>query len=804
MTSSSPARRRARLLGAVTLACAVAAGGLTSLGTGTAAAALLPAPPVLGPADADPVLKEVVLDWAGVAGAASYVVQVGTDEQWSDDPTLELKTVATRLTLPTSLPHASYVWRVAAVSADGQGHWSSTGTFTRGWQAQPRLLAPANGQRRPGPRGPDLPLDAGPRRLRVPAAAVSTSPFDDGAHRQADAVTQSCFTTRTTVTPFNGQVRPRHDGAGDCTFTLITSGVPLHWRVRPLDRVVDDAPVVDTTPVVDEGITSRPPAPADELDTSPCPEPLDPVATSAPIAGTPPQPSASPSAGPSASRRAPAAPPPAPARRPAPPPAPGAADDEPGSCEPAHTVEKGAWSAPGTFLLAFTLPSPAPHYADLPAPARPSASSDSCVERTCRDFPTVSWPRVPGAQWYRVTVALDADYRNIQSVVETPAQTWTPTTQWRESTAGASYYVVVQACTLEPAADGRRAGCDSPSAPLLVRKTSPRLALTGPAAGAAVGGSEVVLSWQAASTALAAATGRPATSEAYAYRVQVTGAGNPGFTAKGLLDDATVDSTHHVSTEVRYPDGQYLWRVQAVDASGHRLPWSATGTFSRDGSAPTFTVGSAGRLAPTGAVAVVFSEPVTGISARTVRMSGVLATVSASADGRRALLAPGRPLLPGAAHTVSLEPGLRDRAGNAVAARAVALTVDPVVDDRSPVMVLSGTWKRLAATNAVGGTWSRSVPTAARPVGATVALHGRAAEVKGCVGPSNGLVEVLVDGVRVAQVDSYRSYSGCGVVLTRASFPKAGPHRVQVRGTGTKGPRSRGTAVALDAVTAVR
>ena len=39
-----------------------------------------------------------------------------------------------------------------------------------------------------------------------------------------------------------------------------------------------------------------------------------------------------------------------------------------------------------------------------------------------------------------------------------------------------------------------------------------------------------------------------------------------------------------------------------------------------------------------------------------------------------ALLAPGRPLLPGAAHTVSLEPGLRDRAGNAVAARAVAAT----------------------------------------------------------------------------------------------------------------------------------
>jgi hypothetical protein len=182
----------------------------------------------------------------------------------------------------------------------------------------------------------------------------------------------------------------------------------------------------------------------------------------------------------------------------------------------------------------------------------------------------------------------------------------------------------------------------------------------------------------------------------------------------------------------------------------------------------------------------------------------VLASVSASSDGRRALLSPGRTLVPGARHTVTVAPGLLDRAGNPVAARAVDATVDPVVDDRAPALVLRGSWKRLAATNAVGGTWSRAVPTAARPASASVLLHGRAAEVKGCVGPAHGMVEVLVDGVRVSQVDSYRSYSGCGVVLTRASFTTPGQHQVVVRGTGAKGPRSRGTAVAVDAVTAVR
>ena len=131
-------------------------------------------------------------------------------------------------------------------------------------------------------------------------------------------------------------------------------------------------------------------------------------------------------------------------------------------------------------------------------------------------------------------------------------------------------------------------------------------------------------------------------------------------------------------------------------------------------------------------------------------------------------------------------------------------TVDPVVDDRSPVLALTGPWQRLAATDAVAGTWSRSTPTPARRTSATVVLSGRGAEVKGCVGPTSGVLEVWGDGRRLSRVDSYRAYSGCGVVLARAVFPKAGVHRIEVRGTGTKSPRSRGTGVAVDAVTAVR
>jgi hypothetical protein len=213
--------------------------------------------------------------------------------------------------------------------------------------------------------------------------------------------------------------------------------------------------------------------------------------------------------------------------------------------------------------------------------------------------------------------------------------------------------------------DGSRAGCAEPSAPVEFRKSSPKLALTTPAHRAPVGGSEVVLSWQGFSAALSAATGSPATSEAYAYRVQVARPDNPDFAKAGLIEDVRVDSTHHVSADLRYAEGPHLWRVQPVDASGHRLPWSATRTFTRDSIAPTF------RIVPTllparGSFTVRFSEPVVGVGPSTVVLSAVPSRVTASADRLRAVVAPTRPLLPGASHTVTVGLQVQDLAGNRV------------------------------------------------------------------------------------------------------------------------------------------
>jgi hypothetical protein len=200
---------------------------------------------------------------------------------------------------------------------------------------------------------------------------------------------------------------------------------------------------------------------------------------------------------------------------------------------------------------------------------------------------------------------------------------------------------------------------------------------------------------------------------------------------------------------------------------------------------------------------VSFSEPVTGVNARSTTLSDVLATVTPSDDERTAELAFGDELLAGAAHVVTVTSEVRDRAGNALKTVAVPVKVDPTVDDRSSAMVLTGEWRPLSASNAIAFTWSRSVPTPDAPTSAATSLHGSGVEVRGCVGPAHGLAELWVDGEQVAEFDTYRSYSGCGVLLTRASFAEAGAHAVEVRGVGASSAQSTGTAVGVDAVVAV-
>ncbi|MDP9436737.1 MAG: Ig-like domain-containing protein, partial [Actinomycetota bacterium] len=837
-------------------------GPATAAGTAADAPAtarpVLPAPAIVGPTAPDeqlqPVLKDVVLAWRPVAGAAGYRVQVSQDGDFSDAVTVDSGSVAARLALPGWLPNAAYRWRVAAKQASGgHGYWSFPGAFTKGWRDRPTLLGPF------GDVAADRPVFSW---NPVPGASeyevqVSTSQaFDqDPVRQQAPVSTTTCFTTRTSVSPQTTQSSARNGGAGPC-LSLTAYGEDRYWRVRALDHVVGADAEVDTTPVDDGGVSYLPPEPEPgALDLTTCPQspgtstapsPSPSASSSAPASPSPsPTATASPSPTATASPSPTASPSGSPASRPA-----------PDGCTPANTVVRGSWSMVGHFRVLG-----APLGELTPATYEPVAvtpSADLCTRRPdrpgegpqydCAEFPSLSWTKRDGAYRYRVYVALDDAFTNVQEVVEISALTWTPTTAWRDTTAVQSYYVAVQACTAV------RCGAVSGS-PTSLRKKSPRSVLTAPADGALVGAEDVQLRWQPFSVTQAAALasrtpGARATAEAYAYRVQVArapqdgrsatdadfqdlvedvvvdgSACRPGALPAGVLDprrtvavqscdaagvvvaDPVRDEMSYVSPAAHYPSGDYVWRVQALDASGHRLSWSAPRTFRRDLTAPTATITGPATAAADAAFVVRFSEPVTGAGARTVALvptgaTSVAASVAVAADRRSVVLRPVRTWTPGARYRVEVRPGIADAAGNAVQPTAVAVRIAPLVDDRSPALRYTGRWTPRAASDAVGRGFRTTNPVMRAQTKADVVLHGAGVLLTGCVGPLGGFADVYVDGVKVKRVDTYRSYSGCGVRLARVPLAP-GDHRVQVRAVGLKRPQSRGRSVGLDALTAL-
>jgi hypothetical protein len=776
-------RSRAQACSAGAAALALMVGLVGAAGAGVAVAdtepvaGALPAPTGLTPDDSTssvprPVLKSVTLDWAPVSGATGYRVQVGVDGSWSDDPTLTEDVVSSRFTLPVWLPHASYVWRVAALKAGKLGKWSSeTGQpqseaqFTRGWRVAPvpNAVAVPFEQARPtyswspvvGASGYQLQIDDDPWFDSQTTAAPDTSPAPGSNNQASDHRLSNCFTNRTRVTPAQDRVGAA-SSIGECNFKSFAPGQTVYWRVRALDSYVGTASEVNTTPVAAGGVSQLPPATDDEQTdvTSPCPTPVEPV------------------------------------------------DGDPTpDCAPASASEYGGWSTvsqfaytgsdvagaydPNALVRTTTLDTEPDGLCDVV-----NAGAADAEKAVCSDFPSISWDPAPGATRYRVYVGLDDQFDNIQAIVESSGNQWTAARSWRDSSPALSYYYAVQACTA--------AQCGAvTSTPPSFRKVTPRL--TAGARPPVTG--EFQLGWSSYLSKLAAASGQAATQDAHAYHVQVASADHPGFDV--LVDDVLVDETSYFPTATSYGDGAFLWRVQAVDSSGNKLPFSLSQAFTRDTSGPqVVSVSPSAKVAPKAPLRVTFSEPVQGVTSSTltaVRKGGAVApaTVSLAADRRSATLTPTQALLPGATYTVKLASSVSDAAGNAALGAGRSITVNPLVDDGSAAMTYSGGWSRLAASNAVGGTF-RQAGTAGRT--ATLAFSGSKVTVRGCLSPSGGLVRIAVGGVS-KQVSTYRSYSGCGVTFATLTGFGSGPHTLKMTVIGRHVAASKGNVVGFDAVT---
>lgn len=738
-----------------------------------------------------PAMKNVMLDWAPVTGATGYRVQVGTDSTWSDDPVLTQDVLQSELTLPASLPHSTYVWRVAALKAGALGHWSSESTqdqpeaqFTRAWHDAPTPLAPAQGSTTTTDRStfswsPVLGASAYEVQVstsrdfpRTANASPDTTPSPT-ADSQASPVTNYCYTARTRFTPFTEDVRNTDDAPGACVFTPFAAGTPLFWRVRPLDRFVDAAPDVETTPASTAGVSYLPPAQ----------QPTDPdIAKECPGSASV-TPSTAPSATASATAQAVA---------------PSGADAVKGpDCAPTHPSELGTWSAVTSFteqpaaqpvpactagLVCTTTLAQEPNGLCTVS----NAGAVDAEKAVCRDFPTISWGAVAGATRYRVNIALDEQFSNIQRIVDTSGLSWTPNDSWRDSTAATSYYYAVQACT--------SSGCGAvTSTPPAFRKVTAPLT-----AGAKPGPTgEFALTWTTYAAALTTATSA-ATQDAYAYHVQIATADHASYDA--VVDEVTVDASRYVPLKA-LPDGSYVWRVQAVDGSLHRLPWSTSQAFVRDTTPPTIaSVTPASNVAVTQPLTVTFSEPVTGVSASTLTLVPASPASVRVVDATTAVLTPTTALKPGATYDVVTSSDIADLVGNAATGTGRSVSVNPLVDDGSKALAYAGTWRALNSSNAVGGTYH----SGSAGGNASVVFVGTRVTVIGCLAPANGYLDVYVDGVRKTRVSTYRSYSGCGVTLAAVGGLARTSHTLKLVVVGAKPSASKGLAVGLDAVRVTR
>jgi hypothetical protein len=213
--------------------------GLNSLGSEERRFVILPltAPAITSPPDdATQTLQDVVLDWAPIAGAASYDVQVSTEADFSQGGALiDTKTgiLGTRYSPKVTYDNASYFWRVRAIDMSGQATpWTAArSSFSRNWPQRPTAVYPA------GAGAEDVPA---PLYFQwSPVRHASEYEIQVGTQANFTVGTfESCRIAGTTYTPgmfavnTTGVLAPPRNNE-DC---IPQPGEINYWRVRGLDR----------------------------------------------------------------------------------------------------------------------------------------------------------------------------------------------------------------------------------------------------------------------------------------------------------------------------------------------------------------------------------------------------------------------------------------------------------------------------------------------------------------------------------------------------------------------------------------
>jgi hypothetical protein len=120
---------------------------------------------------------------------------------------------------------------------------------------------------------------------------------------------------------------------------------------------------------------------------------------------------------------------------------------------------------------------------------------------------------------------------------------------------------------------------------------------------------------------------------------------------------------------------------------------------------------------------------------------------------------------------------LQDGAGNVAVAASGTDRVSKVVDDKNAAWRYRGTWKRVAASSALGGTFTRGTTRST----ATVKLVGGVVKVYACKAPKSGKMRIMIDGVVKAKPSLAQSFTSCGVLVYRGSMSTSSVHTLQLK-----------------------
>ena len=193
--------------------------------------------------------------------------------------------------------------------------------------------------------------------------------------------------------------------------------------------------------------------------------------------------------------------------------------------------------------------------------------------------PELSWDTVPGAGFYKVWVALDANFTNVVRGYTTQFTTLTPRESYLDNGAGQSYFWFVQPC-LTTGVCGEFEGAQLPTRAQAFRKASAGVVLLSPANTVATNVTDAVsFRWQDYRDTTAGS------GSVKNYNLQV--AIDPAFNT--IVDDVTVDQPAHQAWAKSYPDGVYFWRVRGIDGGGIPLTSSPTWTFQKSSGVPVLS-----------------------------------------------------------------------------------------------------------------------------------------------------------------------------------------------------------------------